>query len=172
VPKNVGWLNKKNLNLIFQWLLAACASVVVALPSGPRDDMEVDDDPYYSEFEPGLDLIAEETEGALPVYVAAPEAMAPSDYEDSPISQAEKERSLMLVMPLSASNVTNIEDLYTKKPVTQIVDTTTTPAPQTSTQRTGTTLVVTPTPQRKLPPAETITLPPPEIRPDIKVIFF
>jgi len=144
-------------------------AVAVALPSGQRDEMEVDDEPYYSDMEPGMDLIAEESQGVVPVMVDAPDYYeSPSSAPEEP-SPAEKERSLMLVMPLTATNETNIEDLYTKKPVTQIVDTTTTPQPPSTTQRVGTTLVVTPTPQRKLPPAETITLPPPTIRPDIKV---
>jgi hypothetical protein len=142
-------------------------AVAVALPSGQRDEMEVDDEPYYSDMEPGMDLIAEESQGVVPVRVDAPDYYESSAPEEP--SPAEKERSLMLVMPLTATNDTNIEDLYTKKPVTQIVDTTTTPSPPSTTQRVGTTLVVTPTPQRKLPPAETITLPPPTIRPDIKV---
>jgi hypothetical protein len=141
-------------------------AIAVALPSGQRDEMEVDDEPYYSDMEPGMDLIAEESQGVVPVMVDAPDYYESLQEEPSP---AEKERSLMLVMPLTATNETNIEDLYTKKPVTQIVDTTSTPAPPSSTQRVGTTLVVTPTPQRKLPPAETITLPSPTIRPDIKV---
>ncbi|XP_059482272.1 uncharacterized protein LOC132200647 [Neocloeon triangulifer] len=139
-------------------LLAAWVAMATALPSGTRDDMEVDDEPYYSELEPGLDLIAEESGGPAPVTAIAPPELL----------QPEKERSLMLVMPLSPSNTSTLEDLYTKKPETRIVETTTAPPPQSSTQRTKTTLVVTPTPPKRLPTPVHITLPPPVIRPDIK----
>ncbi|CAB3374559.1 Hypothetical predicted protein [Cloeon dipterum] len=143
------------------WLLAAWVTMAAALPSGPRD-MEVDDEPFYSDLEPGLDLIAEESATAELVTLPAPIEMQNRN------NRTEKERSLMLVMPLTPSNSTHLEELYTQRPETRLVETTTAVVTQAPITLTKSTVVVHSVPPKRLPTPVHISLPPPAIRPDIK----
>lgn len=96
-----------------------------------------------------------------------------------PVESEKDERALMLVLPYDTRNLSEskIQELYTKAPMTWIINTTTTQAPVTKpqTERTSTTIVVTPTPEikyyRKRITTTTTTQAPPPIRDNVKDVL-
>lgn len=98
-----------------------------------------------------------------------------------PVENEKDERALMLVLPYDTRNLSEskIQELYTKAPITWLINTTTTEAPTKRapppTERTSTTVIVTPTPEikyyRKRITTTTTTPAPTPIREDIKDVL-
>ncbi|KAF4529063.1 hypothetical protein B566_EDAN006085 [Ephemera danica] len=175
------------MKLLWTVLSVVCAVlawsvIALALPSSiRRHDLSVDDDDLI-DSDP-MDQIAEESEVHKTVVSFRPprgsvkhstsSTEAPQEGEEV----VKREKSLMVVLPYNTGNLSEskLQELYTKKPVTWIINTTTTEAPQTEmpTERTGTTVVVTPSPSIAWRPVSTgpTTPVPPVIRDEVRELL-